>query len=113
MFAPDEVAIVPAMNCGSFQFSGRSFQGAVFTAGVEFVQDFGKLFVSVAGHHQTIRATRSRIFGFLHRIRPGSASYYHLRNSIGLRKTDGGKLMTPSLVTKSKRRRVFVGLVAT
>ena len=34
------------------------------TAWVELVQDFGKLFATVAGHPQTIRATRSRISGF-------------------------------------------------
>ena len=33
------------------------------------VQDFGKLFAVVAGHPQTIRATRSRISGFPHRMR--------------------------------------------
>jgi REP element-mobilizing transposase RayT len=40
------------------------------TAWVELVQDFGKLFAVVAGHPQTIRATRSRISGFPHRMRP-------------------------------------------
>jgi hypothetical protein len=40
------------------------------TAWVELVQDFGKLFATVAGHPQTIRATRSRISGFPHRMRP-------------------------------------------
>jgi hypothetical protein len=40
------------------------------TAWVELVQDFGKLFATVAGHPQTIRATRSRVSGFPHRMRP-------------------------------------------
>ena len=40
------------------------------TAWVELVQDFGKLFAVVAGHPQTIRATRSRFSGFPHRMRP-------------------------------------------
>ena len=49
VIALGEVAIVHAMNCGSLQFTVYSFQGAVFrvqgavaTAGVELVQDFGK-----------------------------------------------------------------------
>ncbi len=40
------------------------------TAWVELVQDFDKLFATVADHPQTIRATRSRISGFPHRMRP-------------------------------------------
>jgi hypothetical protein len=40
------------------------------TAWVELVQDFGKFFATVAGHPQTIRATRSRISDFPHRMRP-------------------------------------------
>jgi len=51
-------------------FQRLSGQLPTATAWVELVQDFGKLFTTVAGHPQTIRATRSRISGFPHRMRP-------------------------------------------
>jgi len=54
---------------GPASFQRLSGKLPTATAWVELVQDFGQLFATLAGHPQTIRATRSRISGFPHRMR--------------------------------------------
>ena len=66
--APGKRGTTPPSTPPLFQRLSRKLPTA--TAWVELVQDFGKLFATVAGHPQTIRATRSRISGFPHRMRP-------------------------------------------
>jgi hypothetical protein len=66
--APGKRGTTPPSTPSLFQRLSGKLPTA--TAWVELVQDFGKLFATVAGHPQTIRATRSRISGFPHRMRP-------------------------------------------
>jgi hypothetical protein len=66
--APGKRGTTPPLTPPLFQRLSGKLPTA--TAWVELVQDFGKLFATVAGHPQTIRATRSRISGFPHRMRP-------------------------------------------
>jgi hypothetical protein len=66
--APGKQGTTPPLTPPLFQRLSGKLPTA--TAWVELVQDFGKLFATVAGHPQTIRATRSRISGFPHRMRP-------------------------------------------
>jgi hypothetical protein len=66
--APGKRGTTPPLTSPLFQRLSGKLPTA--TAWVELVQDFGKLFATVAGHPQTIRATRSRISGFPHRMRP-------------------------------------------
>ena len=66
--APGNRGTTPPLKPPLFQRLSGKLPTA--TAWVELVQDFGKLFATVAGHPQTIRATRSRISGFPHRMRP-------------------------------------------
>jgi hypothetical protein len=66
--APGKRGTTPPSTPPLFQRLSGKLPAA--TAWVELVQDFGKLFAVVAGHPQTIRATRSRISGFPHRMRP-------------------------------------------
>ena len=66
--APGKRGTTPPLTPPLFQRLSGKLPTA--TAWVELVQDFGKLFAVVAGHPQTIRATRSRISGFPHRMRP-------------------------------------------
>ena len=66
--APGKRGMTPPSTPPLFQRLSGKLPTA--TAWVELVQDFGKLFAVIAGHPQTIRATRSRISGFPHRMRP-------------------------------------------
>ena len=66
--APGKRGTTPPLTPSLFQRLSGKLPTA--TAWVELVQDFGKLFAVVAGHPQTIRATRSRVSGFPHRMRP-------------------------------------------
>jgi hypothetical protein len=66
--APGKRGTTPPLTPPLFQRLSGKLPTA--TAWVELVQDFGNLFATVAGHPQSIRATRSRISGFPHRMRP-------------------------------------------
>ena len=66
--APGKRGTTPPLTPSLFQRLSGKLPTA--TAWVELVQDFGKLFATVAGHPQTIRAARSRVSGFPYRMRP-------------------------------------------